>query len=153
VAPTTRITPRHVYEQRHNTRNVSVPSGYKTVWKDDRLNPHRADRTAQPARVQNGVTVPSGYRMAVRGDDRHNPNRGLRTVQGDGMTDQIWQRTLPRTLIPFENDRPVIRLPQQTAKSRAEAPEPVNVQVAADLDEYASNPLVSVTTSPSFNNR
>lgn len=41
----TRVVPRHVYENRQNTRNVTVPKGYAQVWDDDRLNPHRAEQT------------------------------------------------------------------------------------------------------------
>ncbi|XDA97233.1 SPOR domain-containing protein [Sulfitobacter sp. LCG007] len=41
----TRVVPRHVWEARQNALNVSVPKGYRTVWEDDRLNPHRAEQT------------------------------------------------------------------------------------------------------------
>ncbi|SPF77896.1 SPOR domain-containing protein [Pseudoprimorskyibacter insulae] len=42
VPGTTRVLPRHVYETRDNTY-VTPPAGYRQVWEDDRLNPHRAN--------------------------------------------------------------------------------------------------------------
>lgn len=142
IDPNTRIVPRHVYENRYNTRNVSVPSGYRTVWQDDRLNPHRAERTAQAAVVRSGVMVPSGYRMVEREDDRLNPNRGFRTALGENQTDLIWSRTVPRTLIPFENDRPVITLAESSAKSTAEAEEPNYWRISTRSAPDAGSPLV-----------
>lgn len=44
VTSTTRIVPKHVAENRVNTRNVAVPHGYRKVWDDDRLNPYRAEQ-------------------------------------------------------------------------------------------------------------
>jgi hypothetical protein len=45
VGQNVRVVPKHVYEKRRNTTNVKVPKGYRSVWKDDRLNPHRAEQT------------------------------------------------------------------------------------------------------------
>lgn len=45
ITANTRIVPKHVAHNRINTRNVTVPKGYKRVWDDGRLNPYRAEQT------------------------------------------------------------------------------------------------------------
>ncbi len=47
VTSTTRIVPKHVAENRRNTRSVQVPKGYKPVWTDGRLNPRRAEQNLE----------------------------------------------------------------------------------------------------------
>ncbi len=147
IDPKTRIVPRHVYENRQNTRDVVVPSGYRTVWQDDRLNPYRAERTANAASIQTGIMVPRGYRRVEREDDRLNPNRAYRNAQGDAQSDLIWTQTVPRTLVPFESTRPVITLTEATAKSAAEAKEPGFWRISTRSAPSAGTPVVTPSMS------
>lgn len=110
LSPDTRVVPRHVYDKRRNTNSFAVPAGYRPVWKDDRLNPHRAERTLRPADLRPVAAPPPGYISAARGDDRLNPNRGIRSAQGDAQTDLVWTRTVPRRLVQRPTDRPVVQL-------------------------------------------
>lgn len=46
VHPETRVVPRHVYENNLSTQyTANVPEGYRRVFDDGRLNPHRAEMT------------------------------------------------------------------------------------------------------------
>jgi len=121
VSPQTRAVPRHVYDNRRNTRSVSVPEGYRPIWSDDRLNPYRAERRLTPAQLRAGSAPPAGYRAVARADDRLNPNRGPRSAAGNAQADQIWTRTVPRTLVPLPTDRQIVTVPREVAKSPAEA--------------------------------
>lgn len=109
--PGTRVVPRHVYDARQNTDDFTVPPGYRRVWTDDRLNPHRAEFTLAPAQISKVPYVSGGYRQMVRDDDRLNLQRGIRTEAGDAQTDMIWTKTVPRRLVKVPTDRPVVALP------------------------------------------
>lgn len=119
-APGARAVPRHVYDQRRNTQNVSIPKGYRPVWSDDRLNPHRAEYALRPAAPLPVAAVPAGYLPVERDDDRLNPHRGGGTAAGDAQSDQIWTRTVPRKLIQQPTDRPVVVVSSDVARSPAE---------------------------------
>ncbi|MCB1364621.1 MAG: SPOR domain-containing protein [Rhodobacteraceae bacterium] len=127
----TRVVPRHVHDKRQNTTNVSVPAGYRTVWKDGRLNPHRAERSLAPSVIQARLPVPAGYKRVERGDDRLNIHRGVKTAGGDAATDLIWTRTVPRTLAPVETHPRVVRLSGPAARSLAEARAPATIRVSS----------------------
>ncbi|MFK7745735.1 MAG: hypothetical protein AB8B47_11820 [Roseobacter sp.] len=47
VSRQARVLPKHVYEQRKLMRPVKTPKGYRAAWKDDRLNPRRAEQTLE----------------------------------------------------------------------------------------------------------
>ncbi len=118
VPSDTRVVPRHVHDKRQNTTNVSVPAGYKAVWDDGRLNPHRAERTLRPAQVRGVVNVPSGYKLVDWGDNRLNLNRGVRTAQGDAQSNQIWSNTVPRTLVNVPTRARVVTVARGTAPAQ-----------------------------------
>ena len=120
VPPQTRVVARHVYDKRQNTTNVVVPSGYRAVWKDDRLNPHRTERRLKPAQVQGVVTVPSGYKLVDWEDNRLNLRRGVRTAAGDTQSDQIWKRTLPRTPVVVPTRGQIVTVSADSARVQDE---------------------------------
>lgn len=113
----------HVYQARRHSQGLTAPAGYRTVWEDDRLNLHRAERGLKPAVITGMVEVPQGYVLASRDDDRLNTQRALRTEAGNAQSDLIWTRTVPRTLVALPLDRPVINLSTNTARSQAETQE------------------------------
>ncbi len=137
----TRIVRRHIDENRQNTTNLRVPRGYRAVWSDDRLNPHRAERTPVASLATNSPRVPRGYRAAW-GDERLNVKRAMASPAGNAATDAIWTRQLPRQLVPATS-------PRQRAKAQVSARHgrspywtpPVAVQAAPQ-----AKPVVRVST-------
>lgn len=103
-----RVVRRHVFEARQNTRNVTVPRGYKPVWTDDRLNPRRAERTLAPTVAVVPPAVPRGYRP-VWTDGRLNPQRAAAGQGADDMN-RVWTQTVPRTLIRQKAANRAVRL-------------------------------------------
>ena len=121
LTPNTRVMPAHVYQQRRLSRGLEVPAGYRRVWEDDRLNGQRTVRTLKPAVITHSVTAPQGYAYVKRDDDRHNPNRGLRTPGGDQQMAMVWSNTVPRRLVELPLDRPVVKASYAVARSPVEA--------------------------------
>ncbi|TMV12886.1 SPOR domain-containing protein [Arenibacterium halophilum] len=143
LAPSTRIVPRHIYENRQNTRGGTVPKGYRKSWDDDRLNPYRGERTAAPSGTLPVPRVPKGYRPAWD-DDRLNPNRGPRTAQGEAATDAIWTRTVPRELIQEPTRGHVRRIPNNARNGNSPFWEPpARATVAQPRVSTRSEPVAS----------
>lgn len=125
-----RVVPRHVYENRQNAQTAVVPSGYRSVWEDDRLNPRRAERGAAPAVVR-PPELPPGFRVAWD-DDRLNRNRGGGQA-GDAQTARIWTEDLPRRLISVPYTGEILRLsPENEVSELARSPRAARQSAAAD---------------------
>lgn len=154
VAPVTgqnvRVVPLHVYQQRAVAANLPVPEGYRPVWDDDRLNPHRAERTLT-APSERAATVPPGYRPAWD-DDRLNTMRGVTTATGNAQTAAIWNSDVPRRIVvPTAPASKIIRVPSsrvQSADTRA-VPEPVTVVAAQTTAGTNTSSSVAKTRVPS----
>jgi len=120
LSPNTRVVQTHVYQARRHSQGLDAPTGYRSVWEDDRLNLHRAERGLKPAVIGSVVEVPRGYVLVNRDDDRLNGHRAMRTEVGDAQSDLIWTRTVPRKLVALPLDRPVVNLSANAARSPVE---------------------------------
>lgn len=152
LSPATRVVPLHVYQQRANATNLPVPDGYRPVWEDDRLNPHRAERTLA-APTQRAAVVPPGYRPAWD-DDRLNPMRGVTSATGNAQTATLWTDDVPRqAIIPAVPESRIIRLPKtrvQSADTRT-VPDTILPQAsspAAAKIRVAPQPQTAATRTP-----
>ena len=135
VGTQTRIVPKHVAINRVNTTNVKVPKGYRKVWEDDRLNPHRAEQTLEgradmllvwtqtlPRRLVNKATgedvtakVPLIYPYLDIETQRRKLGR-VKIVERDG---QVVKRVLRyRNAAPIHRDaRPIKTAPVYSSRS------------------------------------
>ncbi|MDF3382351.1 MULTISPECIES: SPOR domain-containing protein [Sulfitobacter] len=135
VGTQTRIVPKHVAINRVNTTNVKVPKGYRKVWEDDRLNPHRAEQTLEgradmllvwtqtvPRRLVNKATgedvtakVPLIYPYLDIETQRRKLGR-VKIVERDG---QVVKRVLRyRNAAPIHRDaRPIKKAPVYSSRS------------------------------------
>lgn len=120
LTPNTRVVQTHVYQARRHSQDLDAPAGFRSVWDDDRLNLHRAERGLKPAVIGSVVEVPRGYVLVSRDDDRLNKQRAMRTEDGDAQSDLIWTRTVPRKLVDLPLDRPVVNLSANAALSPVE---------------------------------
>ncbi|MFG6516068.1 SPOR domain-containing protein [Sulfitobacter sp. 1A13496] len=135
VGTQTRIVPKHVAINRVNTTNVKVPKGYRKVWEDDRLNPHRAEQTVEgradmllvwtqtlPRRLVNKATgedvtakVPLIYPYLDIETQRRKLGR-VKIVERDG---QVVKRVLRyRNAAPIHRDaHPIKKAPVYSSRS------------------------------------
>jgi len=166
VGTQTRIVPKHVAINRLNTTNVKVPHGYRRVWEDDRLNPHRAEQTLEgradmllvwtqtvPRRLVNKATgedvtakVPLIYPYLDIETQRHKLGV-VKIVERDG---QVVKRVLRyRNAAPIHRDaRPVKRAPVKAAPVKAAPVYSSRSAPAAQVSTKAGYVQVGVFGSP-----
>ena len=149
VSAQTRVVPKHVAINRVDTRNVTVPRGYKPAWTDDRLNPYRAEQTlggrqqmllvwtnTVPRRLINRATgkdvtatVPLVYPYLIIDDQRRELGE-VTIVQRNG---QLVKRILrnPGQRTPVYSTRSAPKVPAvPTPKARVAAPAPAKAAPA-----------------------
>ncbi len=142
LTPNSRIMPAHVYQQRRFSRDLEVPAGYRRVWEDDRLNPQRTVRTLKPAVITHQTMAPQGYTYADRADDRHNSQRGLRSVDGDAQMAMVWTNTVPRRLIEQPIDLEIVKVRRTNAHSTAEIDQSSIMRLSTRSAPDAEAPVV-----------
>ncbi|MGR3323689.1 MAG: SPOR domain-containing protein [Pseudooceanicola sp.] len=105
IPPGTRVVPRHVYEKRLAAADVPVapPAGYAPAFRDDRLNPRRAEMTAAGIASSEKVwtdTVPRRLvRRSAAGRGGYVSSRGTTkaaTTAGKPATAHVSTRSAPQ---------------------------------------------------------
>lgn len=166
VGTQTRIVPKHVAINRLNTTNVKVPHGYRKVWEDDRLNPHRAEQTLEgradmllvwtqtvPRRLVNKATgedVTAKVPLIYPYLDIETQRRKLGVVKIVERDGQVVKRVLRyRNAAPIHRDaRPVKRAPVKAAPIKAAPVYSSRSAPAAQVSTKAGYVQVGVFGSP-----
>jgi hypothetical protein len=94
--------------------------------------------TARAPAVAATIPVPEGYKLSWD-DDRLNPLRGVRTLQGEAQQDRVWTRTVPATAVADaprpRADRQAVVTVSTKGQPQAELPapsaRPLYIQVGA----------------------
>ncbi|WP_299563824.1 SPOR domain-containing protein [uncultured Sulfitobacter sp.] len=137
VSPHTRIVPRHVAVNRTNTTNVTVPHGYKRVWTDGRLNPHRAEQTLAGHAAMSLIWTSTVPRRLINQADGHDVTASVALVYP--YTDFArQQRELGQVTIVKRNGQTLKRIVRNTSRVVSPEPRQARVKTVSRTPTYSS---------------